>query len=37
MKTKLTKRAVDALKSAARDYIAWDDTLPGFGFGRLVD
>lgn len=29
--TKLTKRAVEALKSKNSDYFVWDDELPGFG------
>lgn len=28
---KLTKRAVDAAESGAKDYVIWDDELPGFG------
>ena len=27
----LTKRTVEALKPAAKSWIAWDDTLTGFG------
>jgi hypothetical protein len=30
-KIKITKRTVEALKVAARDYIAFDTDLPGFG------
>ena len=29
--TKLTKRAVDALKPQEKDVVVWDDDLPGFG------
>jgi len=29
--TKLTKRAVEALKPMERDVVVWDDELPGFG------
>lgn len=28
---KLTKRAVDAAEAGAKDYVIWDDELPGFG------
>jgi hypothetical protein len=28
---KLTKRVVDAAEPRARDYVIWDDDLPGFG------
>lgn len=28
---KLTKRVVDAIKADSKDYIIWDDELPGFG------
>ena len=28
---KLTKRAVDAAKAGTKDYVIWDDELPGFG------
>jgi hypothetical protein len=27
---KLTKRVVDAAESRAKDYVIWDDELPGF-------
>ena len=30
-KLSLTKRTVEALKPAAKSWIAWDDTLTGFG------
>ena len=30
-KLALTKRTVEALKPAAKSWIAWDDTLTGFG------
>ena len=30
-KIKITKRTVEALKVAAKDYIAFDTDLPGFG------
>ena len=30
-KIKITKRTVEALKAAAKDYIAFDTDLPGFG------
>jgi len=29
--SKLTKRIVDAAESRAKDYVIWDDELPGFG------
>ena len=29
--SKLTKRVVDAAESRAKDYVIWDDELPGFG------
>ena len=29
--TKLTKRVVDASEARDRDYVVWDDELPGFG------
>ena len=29
--TKLTKRVVDAAESRSKDYVIWDDDLPGFG------
>jgi len=28
---KLTKRLVDAAESLEKDYVIWDDELPGFG------
>ena len=28
---KLTKRLVDAAESREKDYVVWDDELPGFG------
>ena len=28
---KITKRAVDSLKAAPKDFFLWDDELPGFG------
>lgn len=28
---RITKRTVDAAKSKAKDYVIWDDELPGFG------
>ena len=28
---KLTKRAIDAAEAGAKDYVIWDDELPGFG------
>ena len=28
---KLTKRLVDAAESREKDYVIWDDELPGFG------
>jgi hypothetical protein len=28
---KLTKRVVDAAESRDKDYVIWDDELPGFG------
>ena len=28
---KLTKRVVDAAESRTKDYVIWDDELPGFG------
>ena len=31
VRTRLTKRTVDALQPAERPWIAWDDKLPGFG------
>ncbi|MFG1214958.1 site-specific integrase [Xanthobacter flavus] len=31
MGTKITKRAVDALKPTAQEYFTWDSDLPGFG------
>ena len=29
--SKLTKRVVDAAESRTKDYVIWDDELPGFG------
>jgi uridine phosphorylase len=28
---KITKRVVDATEVRAKDYVVWDDELPGFG------
>jgi hypothetical protein len=28
---KITKRLVDSAQSQAKDYVVWDDELPGFG------
>jgi hypothetical protein len=28
---KITKRLIDAAQAQAKDYVAWDDELPGFG------
>ena len=28
---KITKRVVDAAESRDKDYVIWDDELPGFG------
>jgi Arm DNA-binding domain len=29
--SKLTKRTVDALTVTGKDYLVWDDEIPGFG------
>ncbi len=31
MKTKLTKRSVEAIKPQERDLLVWDTEIPGFG------
>lgn len=29
--SRITKRVVDAAEPAAKDYVLWDDEIPGFG------
>lgn len=39
LSSRLTKRVVDAAQPAAKDYVLWDNELPGFGlpgFGLRV-
>jgi hypothetical protein len=31
LSSRLTKRIVDAAQPAAKDYVLWDDEIPGFG------
>lgn len=33
---KLTKRFVDSLKARDRDYVIWDDEMPGFGLRVFI-
>jgi hypothetical protein len=34
--TKLSKRIVDAVEAREKDYVIWDDELPGFGLRVFV-